>query len=73
MASIKQYAQEVFRELNERTSKNKFESFLKELNKLIDEQKAKDNANDVGCALSNNCSMNGCYRYFCCTFPNKKV
>jgi len=73
MASIKQYAQEVFTELNKRKAKNKFDPFLKELNKLIDEQNEKDHANDVGCLISSNCSMNGCYRYFCCNFPEKKV
>lgn len=31
------------------------------------------NSNDVGCPMSRNCSLNGCYKYFCCTSPRKKI
>lgn len=33
----------------------------------------KANLNDVGCAISSNCSLYGCYRYNCCTLPRKKI
>ena len=33
----------------------------------------KQNLNDVGCAISKNCSLQGCYRYNCCTLPRKKI
>ena len=33
----------------------------------------KSNSNDVGCPMSSNCSLEGCYRYFCCTLPRKKI
>lgn len=72
MGSIKAYAQEVFDELNKRTSKNKFEIFIKEFNKLVAEEQEKLNCNDVGCPMSRDCSMNGCYRYFVCDLTNKK-
>lgn len=71
MSSIKSYAQEVFREVNKRNSKNKFETFLKEFNRLVEESKSSNN--DVGCAISDDCSMSGCYRYFICDFKTKKV
>ena len=72
MSSIKAYAQEVFNELNNRASKNKFETFIKEFNKLVEEEQEKLNCNDVGCPISRDCSMNGCYRYFGCNLSNKK-
>lgn len=42
----------------------------KELIKLHDEQEK--HTNDVGCAISQDCSMMGCYRYIICDFPEKK-
>ena len=72
MSSIKAYAQEVVNELNNRKSKNKFETFIKEFNKLVEEEQEKLNCNDVGCPISRDCSMNGCYRYFVCNLSNKK-
>ena len=33
----------------------------------------KQHLNDVGCAISKNCSLQGCYRYNCCTLPRKKI
>ena len=71
MGTIKELAQEVFDELNNRTSKNKFEAFLKEFNKLIEENE-ESHSNDVGCLISKDCSPNGCYRYFVCDLSNKK-
>lgn len=71
MGSIKAYAQEVFDELNKRTSKNKFETFLKEFNRLVEED-TKSHVNDVGCPMSRDCSSNGCYRYFVGDLANKK-
>lgn len=71
MSSIKAYAQEVFDELNNRTSKNKFEAFLKEFNKLIEEN-GESHSNDVGCLISKDCSPKGCYRYSACDLTNKK-
>lgn len=71
IGSLKLYAQEVFREVNKRSSKNKFETFLKEFNKLVEESKTTNN--DVGCAISNDCSVSGCYRYYMCDFENKKI
>lgn len=44
--------------------------FQKELIKLHDEQEK--HTNDVGCAISQDCSMMGCYRYIICDFPEKK-
>ena len=71
MNSIKAYAQEVWNELNNRTSKNKFEAFLKEFNKLIEENE-ESHSNGVGCLISKDCSPNGCYRYSACNLTNKK-
>lgn len=65
MDSIKLYAQEVFREISKRKSNKKFEVFLNEFNKLVKE--FYDN-NKINCPVSNNCSSNGCYRYFICDF-----
>ena len=62
------YAQEVFRELGKRKAKNTYLKFMLELERLHNEDVAK---NDVGCAVSNDCSMNGCYRYYMCDFDNK--
>lgn len=73
MASIKQYAKEVFREINKSKSKNAYTNFIKELERLHKEQQLVELENDVGCAMSNNCSFHGCYRYYCCDFPKKKV
>ena len=72
MGTIKELAQEVFDELNNRTSKNKFEAFLKEFNKLVEEEQEKLNCNDVGCPISRDCSISGCYRYSVCDLSNKK-
>lgn len=33
----------------------------------------KSYSNDVGCPISSDCSLQGCYRYFCCNFSNKKT
>lgn len=66
--NLKLYAKEVFREVNKSKSKNKFDIFLKELNKLVEE--SLDN-NDVGCPLSDDCSLQGCYRYSICDFKKK--
>ena len=71
MGSIKAYAQEVFDELNKCTSKDKFETFLKEFNRLVEEDK-KSHVNDVRCSISKDCSISGCYRYFVCNLSNKK-
>lgn len=73
MGSITAYAQEVFNELHKCTSKNKFEVFLKEFNKLIEEENEKLNYNDVGCPMSKDCSISGCYRYCACDLTCKKV
>ncbi|MCQ4784571.1 hypothetical protein NE670_04820 [Flavonifractor plautii] len=70
MSSIKEYAKEVFEELNKCKSKNAYQLFQKELIKLHDEQEK--HTNDVGCAISQDCSMMGCYRYIICDFPEKK-
>ena len=70
MSSIKEYAKEVFEELNKCKSKNEYQLFQKELIKLHDEQEK--HTNDVGCAISQDCSMMGCYRYIICDFPEKK-
>ena len=72
MSSIKAYAQEVLNELNNRTSKNKFKTFIKEFNKLVEEEQEKLNCNDVGCPISRDRSSNGCYRYFVCDLAHKK-
>ena len=72
MGSIKELAQEVFDELNNRTSKDKFETFLKEFNRLIEEENEKPHGNDVGCLISRDCSSNGCYRYSGCDLSYKK-
>ena len=71
MGSIKAYALEVFREVNKSSSKNKFEIFIKEFNKLV--EKSKTNNNYTGCAISDDCSMNGCCRYYMCDFKCKKI
>lgn len=34
---------------------------------------SKQHLNDVGCVISKNCSLQGCYRYNCCTLPRKKI
>ena len=31
------------------------------------------NSNNVGCPMSSGCPLQGCYRYFCCDFPNKRT
>ena len=72
MGTIKELAQEVFDELNNRTLKKKFEAFLKEFNKLVEEEQEKLNCNDVGCPISRDCSISGCYRYSVCDLSNKK-
>lgn len=72
MNSIKAYTKEVFDELNKYTSKNKFETFMKEFNRLVEEENEKSHVNDVGCPMSRDCSSNGCYRYFVCDLTNKK-
>lgn len=51
-------------------SKNAYQLFQKELIRLHDEQEK--HTNDVGCAISQDCSMMGCYRYIICDFPEKK-
>ena len=33
----------------------------------------KSYSNDVDCPISSDCSLQGCYRYFCCNFSNKKT
>lgn len=33
----------------------------------------KPNLNDVGCAMSSDCSLEGCYKYYCCNDPRKKI
>ena len=72
MSSIKEYAREVFDELNKRKSKNAYQLFQKELNKLHDEQETETNKNDVGCIISCDCSPAGCYRYLICDFPKRR-
>lgn len=63
--NIKAYAKEVFREVNKSKSKNKFEIFIKEFNKLIEQSKS----NESGCPLCSDCSK--CYRYRICDFDWK--
>lgn len=72
MSSIKKYAREVFDELNRSKSKNAYQLFQKELVRLHDEQVAKSTENNVGCIVSSDCSIDGCYRYIICDFPEKK-
>ena len=67
--NIKIYAQEVFREVNKSKSKNKFEIFIKEFNKLVRRSKI----NESGCPMSNKCSNDGCYRYSICNFDWKDI
>lgn len=71
MSSIKKYAREVFDELNRSKSKNAYQLFQKELVRLHDEQVAKSTENNVGCIVSSDCSIDGCYRYIICDFPEK--
>ena len=33
----------------------------------------KSYSNNVDCPISSDCSLQGCYRYFCCNFSNKKT
>ena len=49
MGFMQEYAREVFREVNKRNSKNKFETFLKEFNKLVKESES--NNVDGKCCL----------------------
>jgi len=66
------YAKEVFNELDKRPYKNMHTRFLKEYNKLCKEKEDESKSNDVGCQMSTDCSLNGCYRYICCDFPEKR-
>lgn len=66
MGSIKDYAIQCFREVDRRRGSNRHENFLREYKKLI-------NPNDVGCGISKDCSLNGCYRYYMCDFKRKKL
>ena len=73
MSTIKKYAKDVFDELNKSKSKNAYQLFQKELSRLHDEQVAKSTENNVGCIISSDCSINGCYRYIVCDFPEKNT
>jgi len=66
------YAQEVFRELDKRPYKNMHTRFMKAYKKLCEDKDKEDRNNDVGCQISNDCSLHGCYRYSCCDFSEKK-
>ena len=72
LASIKDLAQETFRELRKKKNiENAYKTFTKEMQKLYDKEvidKKKSN-----CPISDDCSLHGCYRYFCCDFPDKIV
>lgn len=70
MGFIRNYALEVFREIDKRSQKNKHDVFIKEYSKLIQQSQL---PNDVGCAISKDCSLNGCYRYYMCDFKRKKL
>lgn len=72
MGFIQDYAQEVFREVNKHRGKNIHDKFIKEYQKLLDEKIKEENKNDVGCIISSNCSLRGCYRYSICDFEEKK-
>ena len=52
MGFIQEYAREVFREVNKRSSKNKFETFLKEFNKLVKEYES-NNVDGKYCLFCN--------------------
>ena len=71
MSSIKEYAKEVFEELNKCKSKNAYQLFQKELIKLHDEQEK--HTNDVGCAISQDCSMMGLLSVYYLRFPRKET
>lgn len=57
MGFMQEYAKEVFREVNKRNSKNKFETFLKEFNKLVKEYEG-NNVDGRYCLFCNH-SMSG--------------
>ena len=72
MASVKNIAQEVFRELQKKKNiENAYNTFTKELKKLYEDETASKKKSN--CPVSEDCSLNGCYRYFCCDFPDKIV
>lgn len=72
MESIKNLALETFRKLKKKKNiENAYNTFTKELQKLYENEindKKKSN-----CVVSSDCSLHGCYRYFCCDFPEKIV
>ena len=67
--TLKECARVAFEEVNKSKSRNKFNIFIDEFKKLVEE--SKNNKNNVNCAISNDCSKEGCYRYICCEF--KKI
>ena len=71
--ALKDYAREVFKEVNKTLGKNKHENFMKYYKQLYDKMLEEQNANNVGCEISNDCSRTGCYRYSICNFKEKKL
>ena len=71
MSFPEDYAKEVFKVLDGKQSKNAHDKFLKAFEKLCKEKDEEKQNNDVGCPISNDCSLGGCYRYCCCDFPWK--
>jgi hypothetical protein len=69
---ISSIAKQAYDEISKSTSKNKYELFVKEFNKLV-RSESKKNINDVGCAISDECSLDGCWRYSVCDLKRKNV
>lgn len=71
--ALKDYAREVFKEVNKTRGKKKHGNFIKYYKQLYDKILEEQNENNVGCEISNDCSVAGCYRYCICNFIEKKV
>lgn len=72
MASVKNLAQEVFIELKKKKNlDSSYNGFTKELKRLYEDEIVKKKKSN--CPISEDCSLHGCYRYFCCDFKDKIV